>query len=69
MVRKSCWCGGRQVKLHLQMGYCIAGIAALLVYFAAAADAVLRRRGERRRVSRNGRMGNEERAWRRGETR
>lgn len=52
------------------MGYCIAGIAALLVYFAAAAaDAVLRRRGERRRVSRNGRMENEEGAWRRGETR
>jgi len=62
MVRKSCWCGGRQVKLHLQMGYCTAGIAALLVYFAVA-DAVLRRRGERRRVSRNGRMENEERAW------
>jgi hypothetical protein len=44
------------------MGYWTAGIAALLVYFAVA-DAVLRRRGERRRVSRNGRMENEERAW------
>jgi hypothetical protein len=47
------------------MGYWTAGIAALLVYFAVA-DAVLRRRGERRRVSRNGRMENEERAWGRG---
>jgi hypothetical protein len=45
------------VKLRLQMGYCTAGIAALLTRLAVA-DAVFRRRGDRRRDRRIGRIEN-----------
>jgi hypothetical protein len=52
MVWKFCWKGAAQVKLRRQIGCWSVGMAARFAWLAAA----VRRRGERRRVRRNGRI-------------